>query len=377
MAAAKVIDLFSGAGGFTLGAIWAGFDVTLCIDNDDDLTSTHDINFPGVPVEDRDLSKLDAEKVPKLAGISREKIIGIIGGPPCQGFSEIGKRDSNDDRNTLVERYFYYVRALRPSFFVMENVPGLLHEHGRARLENGLQKLPDDYEVFKPNILNATKYGLPTSRNRVFVIGYLPKQVSSLTWDDLEPSETREVTVHDALHDLPSPADAERIGTYSWGMYDGNQEPESEYAQALREPPDAYLSTEDIREKLNAGKVSGFMGTNHTERVVERFSDVNQGERDEVSKCPRLKWTDQCGTLRAGTGSDRGAYQAIRPIHPDEDRVITVREAARLQGFPDWFQFDDTKWHSFRMIGNSVPPVLAHFILARIREQITVEPHRR
>jgi len=370
MAAGKIVDLFSGAGGFTLGAIWAGFDVALCIDDDEDLISTHDINFPEVTVEQKDLSELQADEIPDLAEIDREEITGMIGGPPCQGFSEIGNRDADDERNTLVERFFYYVAELRPNFFVMENVPGLLQDHGKPRLVNGLKSLPDDYEYLEPKILNAAEFALPTKRRRVFVIGYLPEALEPLEWEDFQPSESGEVTVRDALEDLPSLDDARKNGTYYWAKYDRDNDPNSKYARKLRALPNSKPGTEEIRKKLEAGKVSGFNATNHTNRVVKRFSEVKPGGRDEVSKCPRLSWDTQCGALRAGTGSDRGAYQAIRPIHPEEDRVITIREAARLQGFPDWFQFDNTKWHSFRMIGNSVPPELSKFILSILKDKL-------
>jgi DNA (cytosine-5)-methyltransferase 1 len=363
MSGRKVIDLFSGAGGFTLGATWAGFDVALSIDNDEDLTATHDINFPNAKLEHRDLSQLPAAKIPKLAEIERKEIAGIVGGPPCQGFSEIGKRDANDERNTLVERFFYYVAELRPGFFVMENVPGLLQDHGRPHLKAGLERLPETYECLEPKILDASKFGLPTSRKRVFVIGYRQDEVSSLGWDDFITESSDQVTVRDALSDLPELKSARKNGKYHWARYSRRNRPESKYARRLRELPGHQLSTEEVRDKLRDGWVSGFNGTDHTERVVERFSTVEPGDRDRTSKCPRLEWSDQCGALRAGTGPERGSYQSIRPIHPEEDRVITIREGARLQGFPDWFQFDNTKWHSFRMIGNSVPPPMSHRIL--------------
>src|SRR5690606_13015912 len=105
--------------------------------------------------------------------------------------------------------------------------------------------------------------------------------------------------------------------------------------------------------------VSGFLGTKHTDEVRERFRRLGPGETDSVSRCVRLNPDGLCPTLRAGTGPDRGSYQALRPVHPYSPRVITPREAARLQGFPDWFLFHPTKWHSFRQIGNSVSPLLA------------------
>jgi DNA (cytosine-5)-methyltransferase 1 len=126
--------------------------------------------------------------------------------------------------------------------------------------------------------------------------------------------------------------------------------------------PTAYAS------KLRSGDktFTGHRPTVHTPSVVDRFATVKQGQVDPVGRHPRLAWTGLCPTLRAGTGADKGSYQAVRPVHPEEDRVITVREAARLQGFPDGHVFHPTVWHSFRMIGNSVSPIMAEAIFSGI-----------
>ncbi|MNG21187.1 Modification methylase AplI [compost metagenome] len=118
------------------------------------------------------------------------------------------------------------------------------------------------------------------------------------------------------------------------------------------------------------GEISGVINTKHTQPVIERFSETRPGETELVSRYPRLSWGGHCPTLRAGTGSDKGSFQAMRPIHPSEPRVITVREAARLQGFPDWFLFHPTIWHSFRMIGNSVSPLMSHHLMSIIAEKL-------
>ena len=119
--------------------------------------------------------------------------------------------------------------------------------------------------------------------------------------------------------------------------------------------------------------VSGCLGTRHSEKVTRRYKNLKHGGRDKISKTSRLDPKGFCPTLRAGTGKDRGSFQAVRPIHPSEDRVITPREAARLQGFPDWFRFDSTKWHSFRQIGNSVSPILAESILTKIYKAMSMK----
>lgn len=125
------------------------------------------------------------------------------------------------------------------------------------------------------------------------------------------------------------------------------------------------------------GMFTGHRQTEHTAAVIRRFRDVAQGEVDAVGRHPRLAWNGQCPTLRAGTGNDKGSYQSVRPIHPTEHRVITVREAARMQGFPDWFKFHPTVWHSFRMIGNSVSPIIAHAIFSLLKARTDVSSELR
>jgi len=131
----------------------------------------------------------------------------------------------------------------------------------------------------------------------------------------------------------------------------------SEYSQALRTPDRTF---------------SSHRSTQHSAAVVERFSKVLPGGLERIGRHPRLKWNGQCPTLRAGTGADKGSFQAVRPIHPQESRVITVREAARLQGFPDRHLFHSTIWHSFRMIGNSVSPIVSTVIFSVLADKLNL-----
>jgi DNA (cytosine-5)-methyltransferase 1 len=125
-----------------------------------------------------------------------------------------------------------------------------------------------------------------------------------------------------------------------------------------------------LRKYRDEAIVSGCLGTRHTPEVAARYRRLRPGAKDETSKSVRLHPQGLCPTLRAGTDANRGSYQAVRPIHPTADRVITPREAARLQGFPDWFQFAPSKWHSFRQIGNSVSPLVAEALLSVLFSKI-------
>lgn len=363
----QVIDLFSGAGGFSLGAHHAGFHTALAIDKDHDLTYSYKLNFPRARFRTLDLSLVDPQFLLKTIGISPGQIEGIIGGPPCQGFSYIGKRDINDPRNALVHRFFHFVNVIQPAFFVMENVLGILDQPFRSLLDSGIDSVSQRYKIIGPIPLNAAEFGAATARPRVFIIGYQPSRMNPLSTSDLEQSKVKNgATVYQALHDLPGLSAGKRNLTGDfWAKY--HRDPETgflgNYARQAREFPTGDLAAPLVREARKAGLISGFQPTIHTRSVLTRFKEVQRGGSDKISRCPRLSWDEVCTTLRAGTGKDKGSYQSIRPIHPVRNRVITVREAARLQGFPDWFQFHPTKWHSFRMIGNSVSPYLASAIL--------------
>jgi DNA (cytosine-5)-methyltransferase 1 len=351
----KTIDLFSGAGGFTLGAHLAGFRAVAAIDVDPDLSSQFERNFPGTRRLLLDLATGSPEEVIKQCGVEPGELHGVIGGPPCQGFSSIGKRQKNDPRNRLVGRFFLHTAALEPAFFVMENVPGILEKNIKGLLLRGLEAVSAKYSIIGPIRLNAWHYGAATRRERVIVIGIRNGSGVSLSAGDIEKLEipaTKRPNVFDAIHDLPEPNQT------GWEKYARTAETGARglYARTARKVPKNGMGDDIALKKLRQGFISGFHETSHTNDVLKRFAKTEQGRTEAVSRCPRLDWTKPCTTLRAGTGKDKGKYQSIRPIHPEQNRVITVREAARLQGFPDWFQFHETKWHSFRMIGNSVSP---------------------
>lgn len=203
-----------------------------------------------------------------------------------------------------------------------------------------------------------------TDRPRLVLIGYDPAYVDSFTAADVRAAEASRISsVRDAIADIPSPAEASVL------PYRSSVEL-SAYARALRVGPPRQLGGTRGRSLRRSGLVSGVARTLHSEEVVERFGRMAGGERDPISRYPRLHWDRPAPVLRAGTGRDHGSFQAARPVHPQEPRVISVREAARLQGFPDWFQFSGTKWHSHRMIGNSVSPQLGRGVLALIHQRL-------
>lgn len=336
----RVVDLFCGCSGLGLGARQAGFEVALSIDIDPVLTSSHSRNFPGESVHLRDIASVSGRELKQLAG---GQINGIVGGPPCQGFSSMGKSDPSDVRRSLLGHFFRLVSEAEPDFFLMENVKGLLDRRNIGELEAALDQVRGKYSIAGPYILNAMDFGAATNRPRVFVLGVKEGGAEHIL-KCLQARMRPATSVRDAIEDLLG---AELVsGRKSevdwWRMKEGVQL--SEYSKLMR--------TKD-------GITSGLRTVPHKDEVAQRFARVMPGKVDKIGRHYRLDWDGQCPTLRAGTGPDKGSFQSVRPLHPEFHRVINVREAARLQGFPDWFQFHSTSWHSFRMIGNSVSPIIS------------------
>lgn len=350
-----VVDLFCGCGGLSLGARQAGFHSAVAIDHDETLTYSFTRNFPGASLRLADIGALSSRAVTKVSG---PKVDGVIGGPPCQGFSSIGRRDRNDPRRNLLIDFFRLIAGIKPKFFLMENVRGLEYAKNREVLDRGLELLPKRYKIVGPLRLDSANFGAATSRPRIFVIGFDRDEMLPLDASMFDGSK-KPTTVQEAIADLQD-IKAHGYDKDGYDLWSLNHSADlSQYSRSLR-----------ARTKI----VTGHRKTFHKSEIVERFSAIEQGEKDTVGKHVRLSWNGQCPTLRAGTGAELGSYQSVRPIHPSTPRVITVREAARLQGFPDGFRFHPTTWHSFRMIGNSVSPIIARALLSVIATRLREAP---
>ena len=363
----NVIDLFSGVGGFSLGAARAGFNVRGAVEIDPKIICSHKANFPNTAHLESDVSKLNGLTLRQGLRLNDKNITGVIGGPPCQGFSFIGNRNKSDARNRLFVEFFRIVSEILPTFFVVENVPGIMQDTYKDLREEAFSFVNAKYNVLPPMKLSANDYGAATKRTRIFFFGCLLGVADSLTVRSFEPPPSIvPVRVKDALYGLPSRIDPNwKKEEQSWRVVPVYKD--SKFAQKLHgHIPPGVGDPKSLRRLARKNEVSGFLGTAHTLGVLQRYAETECGGYDTISRAYRLHPDGLCSTLLAGTGSDRGSHQALRPIHPTEDRAITPREAARLQGFPDWFQFSPTKWHSFRQIGNSVCPILAEHIFSVI-----------
>ena len=366
----KVVDLFAGVGGLSLGAARAGFDVCGAVDNDAHALRGHRANFNASRHLDVDVTALTGKKLIDLLELRTQELSGIVGGPPCQGFSSMGLRNRDDPRNNLFVDFFRIVSEVNPAFYLAENVPGILRPANSAVVNSALAFVSSQYTVLQPMKLSAQDYGAPTTRTRVFFFGYDPDRVDHLTNEDFLPrSDIEKVLVRMALDGLLVEVKP-NWKKESDGWRTSRSNGKGAYASRLHgHVPDGVGDPVALRRLRTESKSSGNLGTAHTPRVAKRYAALKPGQQDRVSKSQRLNPDGFCPTLRAGTGPDFGSYQAVRPIHPTQPRVITPREAARLQGFPDWFMFSPTKWHSFRQIGSSVSPILAERLLSLIERQ--------
>ncbi len=362
------IDLFAGAGGLSLGFEQAGFDVCAAVEIDPIHCAIHHFNFPTTTTICRDVRLIDGSEVRKLAGIEKREIDVVFGGAPCQGFSMIGKRALDDPRNQLVYHFVRLIGELSPKYFVFENVRGLTLGTHRRFLEEVIESLADlGYNVVKDyRVLNAKDYGVPQDRKRLFLMG--AKKGCQLP---SYPLQGGKATVWEAIGDLP---DADMYPELIDRDYvECNFNSNSIYSKKLR----GLLKESDnfgYLRHFNNSILTSSMRTVHTTISQERFSATPFGKTEPISRFLKLDPNGVSNTLRAGTGSDHGAYTSPRPIHPYLPRVITVREAARLHSYPDWFRFHVTKWHGFRQIGNSVPPLLGRAVARSIINALGRKP---
>ena len=364
------IDLFAGAGGLSLGFEQAGFNIAASVEIDPIHSATHHYNFPYAKAICRSVVDLSGSELRALAGVGDADIDVVCGGAPCQGFSTIGKRAFDDPRNQLVFHFCRLVEELQPKYAVFENVRGLTFGAHRAFLSEIIETLQvSGYEVRLPySVLNAADFGVPQDRKRLFLLATRRDQALPTY-----PDRRAQVTVGEAIGDIP---DADGFDDLLYRDHvPARFAKGSTYARRLR---GELLDKEDFSHprRWNSKLLTSSARTAHTDLSRKRFIQTPTGSVEPISRFLKLDPNGLCNTLRAGTDSARGAFTSPRPIHPTLPRVITVREAARLHSYPDWFRFHATKWHGFRQIGNSVPPLLARAVAAQLIAAMGLRPHK-
>lgn len=367
----------------SLGFEQAGFDVVAAVEYDPVHAAAHAYNFPDCAVIPRSVVGLSGAEIRRAARIGSRKIDVVFGGAPCQGFSLIGQRVLDDPRNALVREFVRIVRELKADHFVFENVKGLTLGPHRRFLEELIATFREiGYEVRMPwRVLNAASYGTPQNRERLILFGArrglrLPDYPEPTTRhpDAVLSGLPLTPTCAEALGDLPDAdgfaglLDNDTIRTGRWSK-------PSFYGAQMR-CLNATAWHFGYRRRWDPQLLTASIRTDHSAISRRRFTATAPGAVEPISRFFKLPPDGVANTLRAGSDSARGAFTSPRPIHYRYARCVTVREMARLHGFPDWFRFHVTKWHGARQIGNAVPPPLARAIAASVLRASGVKPER-
>lgn len=340
-----LVESFAGAGGMSLGLEQVGFELLFAFDNDAVAVGTHCNNLAN-RCREEDARKIAGDEILAHIGVPRGDLALFAGGPPCQGFSK-QKRGAHlgDDRNDLVVEYIRLVDEIRPLFFLYENVAIFGQKRGQRYLEVMHDTLVD--YVLYPHFYNSADYGLPQTRKRFIVVGRRTDQVCSFQIP--KPTVDTWRTVGEVLGDLPEPPD--------------NYTDHPEYLNHQR----ARVTSLNIERFSHVPQGGGWQDIPYELRLpCHQNVDVSTGGWPDVYG--RLSWDGQCPTITGGFDSfTRGRYG-----HPLHDRPLTPREAARIQGFPDDFEFAGTRADIRRQIGNAVPPPLAKAVGSEILRSLRV-----
>lgn len=343
----KIIDLFCGCGGLSLGFEMAGFESVLAIDLWKDAIITYNHNREHKVGICEDVHNLTDEYLESLN--QDGDIVGVVGGPPCQGYSTVGTRDINDPRNHLYRQYCRVVEKVRPQFFVLENVKGLTTLMGgmfRDDIYNRFSAL--GYKVVY-KVINAAHYGVPQNRQRVFFVG-----IRGTEFKFPEANEQNVITCSEALSDLPplDEFDGELLA------HDYSCDPQNEYQAWVRN---------------GSKRILNHQITKHSEQTKQIISMIPDGGK--IKDLPKEYWDirkynkafERMSSQRPSNTVDTGHRNYF---HYRENRIPTARENARLQSFPDTFEFIGTRTSQYKQIGNAVPPLLAYAIAEAIRDLI-------
>ncbi len=367
----KIIDLFAGCGGFSLGFEKAKFNTVFALEIDEWASQTFKHNHPDVKLFTKDIKKI--KNIKNLIPV--KQIDGIIGGPPCQGFSLSGDRDQKDPRNSLFMDFSRFVKTLKPKFFVMENVPGILsmktgnNESVVQIIKKQFHKI--GYKVYIQK-LNAAFYGVPQLRERIFFFGI--RNDFPMNPDYLIPkkifNKDNFYSINDAISDLPL-------------INAGEGNTKQNY---LKKPKNEYQK----KMRRNNKFIFNHIAMKHTQRLVDRFKVIRIGQ--SLANVPKKHMQRKRGDVSKISGKIYGQNN-MRPnpknpsptiaasfqsnfIHPKLNRNFTAREAARLQSFPDNYIFYGKRttmsWEKnlsqYQQIGNAVAPLLAFEIAKSIKK---------
>jgi DNA (cytosine-5)-methyltransferase 1 len=351
----------------------AGWTVVCAVEADAQACLTHAANFKDIALFKGDIARFLHDSRPGVPGLDElvaRKIDVVYGGPPCQGFSQIGPRHLNDPRNRLYEEFVRVVRLLRPRAFVMENVPNMLamqKGHFRSKILDAFREAGYARTAVVPVV--ASDFGVPQHRRRVFVFGLrdgLPfegdfAKIAQVLIERQKSEDT--VTVHEALSDLPE-AVSQDNGPLPYPKKRGGRY--SDFQKLMRLDWDHVLLTS---ARKRSSVASDALHNHHTKGIEARrkkiLTAIKPGARGD--SLPKALWNGTRGHKWRRLDPDKPSYTILAQmhrdmsewIHPTHDRWITVREAARLQSFHDGFIFHGSEWQQLKQVGNAVPPLMA------------------
>lgn len=364
----KSIDLFCGAGGLSEGFKQAGFTVLAANDFDSYSASTFKIANPNVKFIDGPIQSIKADDFLSITGLKVGELDCLAGGPPCQAFSVYNhQRGMHDERSGLFREYLRIVKGLLPKWVVMENVTGMQSvDNGKAikEIHEGLEKL--GYNNVSSRILKAENYGVPQERRRLI---FIANRVGvDIAWPDISHDGVKNqfVTIENAIGDLPylENGDGDEISSYKQPVVES-----SKYQRLLRGNSQyVYNHVAPKLSEINMKRVEIIpIGGSWRDLPINLLpAGMQKAKRsDHTKRYGRLNPNGLSSTILTKCDIHWGCF-----IHPYQNRAITVREAARLQSFPDRFVFHGPRTEQYRQVGNAVPPLLAKAIAEKIREMI-------
>lgn len=345
----KVLDLFSGCGGLSLGFKLAGFKIKGAIDYDKDSIETFKKNFGKGKFFVKDINKIDKKFIKK----NFKDIDVVIGGPPCQGFSNANRwhKNYNDPRNLLFLKFIEFVKIIRPKMVLIENVSGILSS-SKGQIIKNIEKILNKYEYnVDYKLLNASDFGVPQIRKRVFIVG---NRLSSVEFFD-KLKKLKKVTVKDAISELYP---LEKRGEKKL-----NGKLANDYIKYLRKKNSIVLNHDIVYPANSTIEKIKHVKQGENWQSIPKNLFKNQRNNRHSSAFKRLKEDDFSVTI--DTGNAHSNY-----FHPIYHRIPTPREAARLQSFKDSFEFVGTRTSQYRQIGNAVPPLLSKQIAKNFKKVI-------
>lgn len=369
----RIVDLFSGAGGLTFGFYYnlidghfirnANNEILFANEFDHQAAEAFRLNYPDINMLERDIKLLKEEEIRSLIGNSEVDV--VIGGPPCQSYSTIGKR-VYDDKAKLYNEYYRILNIIRPRMFLFENVKGLLsmkdenHNSIIDDIKNKFENIAEDFGYhIKYDVLDAVRYGVPQHRERVFIIGI--RKDLNLEWFFPE-GRNEEISLKDAISDFPPIESGQELLDY------GDYEPENDYQRLMRGEVQELTChfVAEYGEKMKTviknvipGEGRNYINSLVDKGILEEKYRLTSGYKNTYG---RLYGNKPCTTITHNMSTPSG----LRCIHYDQDRALTPREGARIQSFPDWFRFCGNHIQIKTQIGNAVPPLLAMELASQI-----------